>query len=117
MAAGGDGSAVDSWRTILMQEVLRLDLDNALILADDKAATALACAVGLPALLEHRAANVLRLGEPFTLEDADEVSLSMYTDERPTHVIVLCSTFLPEAYEALRNSLCTGLPIARCTIA
>ena len=88
------------WRTTLA----RLELADAVVFADDPAASALACAVGLPALLELGARNVVRLGDA---PGPEAFSLPTSAVARPPlHAVVLCSTFLPEAYAALRNSLC-----------
>ncbi|KOO24609.1 hypothetical protein Ctob_011145, partial [Chrysochromulina tobinii] len=110
--ATGDANLAQLWRKSLAQ----LPLDGAVLFADDRAACALAWAVGLPALLDLGVCNVLRLGDrlasgtPSVLPGAGASS----TDR----AVVLCSSFLPEAYAALRTSLChSGFRLTDCTIA
>ena len=97
-----------------LAELTRLELSGSVIFADDRAAYALACTVGLPLLLERGVHNVLRLGDRVR---TDTLSLQG-SQPPPDHAIVLCSTFLPETYSALRASLVhCGLCLNRCTIA
>ena len=98
---------------LLLSQLSSLDVTDALIFADDPAAAAIACTVGLPSLLEHGVANVLRLGD--TIPSPTHLSL---TNNTPTHAIVLCSTFLPSSYSSIRGSLCQpGLNLSQITIA
>ena len=85
---------------------------NTLILADDRAASALAAAIGLPALLSLGVSNVLRLGDAVS-----ELQCTLPGIQAPDHVLVMCSTFLPETYSAMRASLVGGCRFAKCTIA
>ena len=59
MSAPPSLPVADLWLTALD----KLDLDGAVVFADDRAACALSWAVGLPALLERGVHNVLRLGD------------------------------------------------------
>ena len=57
------------WRELLLAELSKLDVRDALIFADDPSATALACTLGLPALLELGVTNVLPLGDAPFVDD------------------------------------------------
>ncbi|KAL1520875.1 hypothetical protein AB1Y20_022436 [Prymnesium parvum] len=81
------------WRDSLA----RLELSGAVIFADEQAASALAWAIGLPALLQMGVHNVIRLGE--------SAEVFRQTGTPPFHAVVLCSSFLPDAYRAIELSL------------
>ena len=104
-------SLPDLWRSALAN----LDLDNALIFADDRAATSLACAIGLRELLDLGVANILPLGRRPSRVPAP---VNPAHAGRPLrHAVALCSTFLPEAYSALRVSLIQpGLQLSQVTV-
>lgn len=87
--------------SLALASLSRLDLKGAIIFADDRVACSLAWAVGLPALLELGVVNVLRLGDPDT-----SASPPLSIPDPTEHAIILCSTFLPEAYSSMRASLC-----------
>ena len=63
---------------------------STLILADDRAASALAAALGLPALLSLGVSNVLRLGDAFL-----ELQRLLLRIHVPDHVLGMGSSFLP----------------------
>ena len=81
---------MDAWRDALLAELVRLEVRGAIIFADDPSATALACNIGLPALLDLGVTNVMRLGDvpkrwpkPQPEEPAPEPLVLWQTDERP----------------------------------
>ena len=127
-AAASSSQRVPSPSALWLEALERLDVDGAVLFADDRAATALACAVGLPMLLDELGVvNVLPLdgsgggvGGGEDNGDGDSDSDSFDEASSSAHVVVLCSTFLPEAYSALRGALTRthrDLALTRCTIA
>jgi hypothetical protein len=105
-----------SVRELWLESLEQLDVNGAVIFADDQAATGMACAIGLPALLELGVTNVLRLGDASAVGPGCHVLSSA---PAPARAIVLCSSFLPEAYAALRTSLAPAASahFSQCTIA
>ena len=86
-----------------------------LVIADDRAAAALATALGLPALLQLGVTNVQRLGDAHPVLPLP----GALCGASPDRILVLCSTFLPECYSALRATLAGshGWRFSRFTIA
>ena len=89
------------WRSALDT----VDLRDALLFVDDGAAAALAWADSLEALLARGARNVLRLGDAPPAAAAALCLPGGAPNSPPTRAVVLCSTFLPQAHDALRRSL------------
>ena len=95
--------------SLWLASLSQLDVVDAVVFADDRAACSLAWAIGLPALLDLGVKNVLRLGEQVAVAPAVPW---LTQGAKLDHAIILCSTYLPEAYHTMRSSLCQVWPTA-----